>query len=451
MTSRLLVPLARLAAFALLLALLAAAPASAAAPTLTASSPATGYTGASVTVSGAATPPGGELVLERRVADGPWRPVSTGRPADDGSYALRLVVAAGAQTLRVSYRSAGGTVARELRVTGVAAPVRVSLSGSHRLRDGHRLVLTARWTTTDGRPVSGVAQLYGRRAGSSTWTRRASVRVTNGTGTVRVRPRVDTTYQLRTPATTLVRPAGSSGHVVDNLPPGRVIRTPAGAPAPRRTLPPQRRAIAAGPHVRVKKISARVWRSMKGRSWHRGCPVGRSSLRLIETSYYAYDGYRRRGELVVHRSVAKATKRVLIDLYEAKAPIRSMYRVDPFGWSKRLRGADDMKSMAAGNTSAFNCRGIVGRPGTRSPHSTGRSIDLNTWENPYRSGWGLVPNSAWDARRTPTAIVYRSRQHAVVRILARHGFRWMGSADWQHFQYVGRGARHLPPPTTFLD
>ncbi len=435
----------------MLAALLAAAPTYAAAPVLTVSAPATGYTGAVLTVTGTATPVGGDLTLERRSAAGPWQPVTTGRPAADGTYALRLVVAAGLQTLRVTYRSAEGTVARELRVTGVAAPARVTLAGPRRLVDGKRLTLTARWATVDGRQVSGSAQLYGRRAGSATWTRRAAVRITAGVGSVRVRPRVDTIYQLRTPATALVRPGASSGHVVDNLPPGRVVRLPAGAPAPRRTLPPQRRAISAGPHVRVKKISARVWRSMKGRSWHRGCPVGRSSLRLVEASYYAYDGYRRRGELVVHRSVAKATKRVLIDLYEAKAPIRSMYRVDRFGWSRRLRGGDDMKSMAAGNSSAFNCRGVVGRPGTRSPHSTGRSIDLNTWENPYRSGWGLVPNSAWDSRRSPTAIVYRSRKHKVVRIMARHGFRWLGSADWQHFQYAGRGARHLPTPRTFLD
>ena len=138
-------------------------------------------------------------------------------------------------------------------------------------------------------------------------------------------------------------------------------------------------------------------------------------------------------------------------LHAAKAPIRSLYRVDRFGWSRRLRGGDDMKSMAAGNSSGFNCRSVVGRPGRRSPHSTGRSIDLNTWENPYRSAWGIVPNRDWDARRSPAAFVYRSRTHAVVRILARHGFRWLGSADWQHFQYAGRGARHLPASKTFWD
>ena len=47
--------------------------------------------------------------------------------------------------------------------------------------------------------------------------------------------------------------------------------------------------------------------------------------------------------------------------------------------------------MAAGNTSAFNCRDVTGRPGVRSPHSYGRSLDLNTWENPYRSAQRTRP------------------------------------------------------------
>lgn len=328
--------------------------------------------------------------------------------------------------------------------------VRVALSGPHRVDDGKRVVLTVRWVTVGGRRVTGHAALYGRSRGQDKATRRATVTVRDGVGTVRVRPRVDTSYQIRTPTTVRVRGARSAVHRVDNVPPGRVFRKPAGVPGPRRHLPRQPRATKPGAAVTISKIPARVWRSMTGRTWHRGCPVGRSSLRLVRTNYYAYDGYRRRGEIVVNSGVAKATKGVFRDLYAAKLPIRSLYRVDRFGWSRRLHGGNDLRSMAAGNSSAFNCRGVVGRPGTLSPHSTGRSIDLNTWENPYRSRWGLVPNRAWDGRRTPRAVVYRSARHRVVRIMAQHGFWWMGRADWQHFQYGGRGGR-LQPPAVFDD
>ena len=128
----------------------------------------------------------------------------------------------------------------------------------------------------------------------------------------------------------------------------------------------------------------------------------------------------------------------LAEMYRKKLPIRAMYRVDRFGWSSRVRGGDDYRSMAAGNTSAFNCRDVVGKPGVRSPHSYGRSLDLNTWENPYRSRQGTVPNTWWMgalappggvalplARRRPAdgqaraALDLRQRRHPALRRVRR--------------------------------
>ncbi|WP_370619459.1 M15 family metallopeptidase [Mumia sp. Pv 4-285] len=431
--------------------LMAPTAASAAPPDLTVNAPARVYAGTVAIVTGTTSAPTDAVSLDYRGRGGVWSVVTTALPAADGSYALRIGLDPGTHRLRVVQATGGGTAVRELTIVAGAAPSRASLSGATRVADGKTATLQVRWVTTDGRPVTGSAQLWGRRRSSTTWERRGTFAVRSGVAAVRVRPRVDVSYQVRTPSTPYVRATASGLWTVDNVPPGYVFRRPSGAPAPRIKLPAQPRAKKAGADVTINKISARVWRSMKRRSWHRGCPVGRSSLRLVRTNYFAYDGYRRRGEIVVNKSVAKATRRVFRDLYAAKAPIRSLYRVDRFGWSRRLRGGDDMKSMAAGNSSGFNCRGVVGRPRTRSPHSTGRSIDINTWENPYRSGWGIVPNREWDRRRSPARVVYRSSSHLVVRIMARHGFWWMGSSDWQHFQYRGRGARTLPPPATFLD
>ncbi len=131
----------------------------------------------------------------------------------------------------------------------------------------------------------------------------------------------------------------------------------------------------------------------------------------------------------------------LAEMYRRKLPIRAMYRVDRFGWGHRSRGGDDYASMSAGNTSAFNCRDVTGRPGVRSPHSYGRSLDVNTWENPYRSAQGTVPNTWWQAHSHPR-VAWRSRSHPVVALMARHGFRWTyGTGDTQHFDYVGSSAR----------
>ena len=158
-------------------------------------------------------------------------------------------------------------------------------------------------------------------------------------------------------------------------------------------------------------------------------------------NYWDYRGYRRRGELVANASTRPvAMGAALADMYRRQLPIRAMYRVDRFGWGSRSRGGDDYASMAAGNTSAFNCRDVTGRPGHRSPHSWGRSLDINTWENPYRSARGIVPNGWWQSR-SDARVAWRSRSHAVVQVMARHGLRWTyGNGDTQHFDYVGGGS-----------
>jgi hypothetical protein len=121
--------------------------------------------------------------------------------------------------------------------------------------------------------------------------------------------------------------------------------------------------------------------------------------------------------------------------------------VDRFGYSSRLRGGDDYASMAAGNTSVFNCRDVVNRPGIRSPHSYGRAIDVNTWENPYRSARGIVPNPWWQSRSHPR-VAWRSASHRVVAIMGRHGLRWTyGLGDTQHFDArAGNGRYAVIPP-----
>ena len=76
---------------------------------------------------------------------------------------------------------------------------------------------------------------------------------------------------------------------------------------------------------------------------------------------------------------------------------------------------------------------VVGKPGTRSPHSYGRSIDINPWENPYHSARGVVPNTWWVSRSHPQ-VAWRSSGHTVVKLLARYGLRWTyGLSDKHHF------------------
>jgi D-alanyl-D-alanine carboxypeptidase len=119
-------------------------------------------------------------------------------------------------------------------------------------------------------------------------------------------------------------------------------------------------------------------------------------------------------------------------MYEARFPIRRMEPVDKYG------GSDDA-SMAADNTSAFNCRPITGTTDRWSNHSYGRAIDINTIENPYVKGGTVLP---------PAGAAYLDRGDVrpgmivagdvVTTAFAAEGFGWGGDytslKDYQHFE-----------------
>ena len=336
----------------------------------------------------------------------------------------------------------------ELQVKLIRRSSRVRLSGPGKVVDETEARLRARWTA-GGRPVAGTVEL--QRKKHDRW-RTVATASTDARGSVDfvVAPREDSRWRVVVRRIAWASAAHSSVHRLDNRPPGDPVQLPRRAPRPRIELPVQTHAVGDGDgdgaNAKITRIPKKVWRTMIGRSWHRGCPVGRSGLRLLRINYWDYEGYRRRGELVAATGAIETMASALKAMYRRKFPIRAMYRVDRFGWSKRVQGANDYAAMAAGNTSAFNCRNVVGRPGVRSPHATGRHLDINTWENPFRSEQGLYPNAWWQAHWAPR-IAWRSRAHPVVRLMARHGIRWTyGLSDTQHFNVpVGRGRMLLDP------
>ncbi|MFC7493046.1 MULTISPECIES: M15 family metallopeptidase [unclassified Nocardioides] len=389
---------------------------------------------------------GATIVLERRTAD-VWQPVATLVTDAAGRAATQLTVSrvADDNALRASY---AGDAAHAPATAEAAIPMKrrkakVSLAGPRSVVDEQSIQLRVRWRTANDVPLAGEVTVY-RRQGKGPWREYAAVQTdAAGEAVLDVTPRRDSRWQARAPRLDWVKGDRSRAHRVNNVPPVRPVRLPAAAPSPRVALPPQPRAVGDGAHVRITRISDGIWRQMTGVTWHQGCPVGRGGLRMVRVNYWGYDGYRHRGELVAATSAAEAMGAALAEMYDRQLPIRSMYRVDRFGWSNRVRGGDDYRSMAAGNTSAFNCRDVVGRPGRRSPHAWGRSLDVNTWENPYRSAQGVVPNGWWQAR-SHRLVAWRSRSHAVVQLMARHGLRWsFGNGDTQHFDHTGGSKRML--------
>ena len=73
-----------------------------------------------------------------------------------------------------------------------------------------------------------------------------------------------------------------------------------------------------------------------------------------------------RGRLIVNRDAVPAISRVMRRLFALHYPIRLMRPVSAYG-------ADDHRSMAADNTSAFNCRFVSGTSTGHSTPTAGRS------------------------------------------------------------------------------
>jgi D-alanyl-D-alanine carboxypeptidase len=197
-----------------------------------------------------------------------------------------------------------------------------------------------------------------------------------------------------------------------------------------------RAAEAAAFHGRVERIDAATRERMTGASWHRGCPVGFDELRLLTVSHWGFDGAVHRGRLVVNRDAATAMLGAMRTLFRLHYPIRQMRLVDAYG-------ADDHRSMAADNTSAFNCRFVAGSAGVWSEHAYGRALDLNPLENPYVTGSGYVspPAGASYADRSRHAKGVIHRGGPVVAAFAVAGWKWGGDWPWprdyQHFSATG--------------
>lgn len=152
-------------------------------------------------------------------------------------------------------------------------------------------------------------------------------------------------------------------------------------------------AFALPPSLRKEMVK-------KG-SWREGCPVGLDDLAYLVMTYLGFDGRSHIGEMVVHSRLAGDVLDIFAGLYDNGFPIERMERIEKYD-------GDDDRSMAANNTSAFNCRDVSGRPGVLSRHSFGTAIDINPVQNPY-----LIPKrerlvqAGWDGEEDRSSFLER--------------------------------------------
>ena len=183
----------------------------------------------------------------------------------------------------------------------------------------------------------------------------------------------------------------------------------------------------------VRTIGPDLADRMRPSSWRPGCPVPLRDLRYLRLSFVRFDGTAGYGRMVVHEDVARSVVGVFRTLYEQRFPIRRMRLVDAYD------GSDDA-SMAADNTSAYNCRKVTG--GTSwSEHSYGRAIDVNPVQNPYVAGSTVAPPAgASYVDRSPLrkGMVTPGARSAFAAIGWSWGGSWTTKKDYQHFSATGR-------------
>jgi len=161
--------------------------------------------------------------------------------------------------------------------------------------------------------------------------------------------------------------------------------------------------------------------------------VAATDLAWVRLAFWGFDDRRHTGELLVHRSVAAEIVTVFRQLYAAQFPVEEM----------RITRRDELDAPPTGdgnNTGSFVCRPTTGGS-SYSQHAYGLAVDLNPFQNPYRSDDVVLPELAssylergW---KRPGMI-----NGQVVRAFGSIGWGWGGAwrslKDYQHFSQNGR-------------
>ena len=223
---------------------------------------------------------------------------------------------------------------------------------------------------------------------------------------------------------------------------GLVSKTPSQSAIPPSPVTPPSRTEGAAPDSRslatvtgvnavVRKIPGRQWRLIVSTgTWRPECPVGRSELRRVDLNYRTFDGGVERGQLIANEDSVDDLVEIFSQLFEAGFAIERMEPVERYG-------GDVLRSLAANNTSAFNCRrpGQINAPVKDSPHANGRAIDINPVQNPWRDPrcecW--QPGREFAKVKDGPGVIRKGS--LAVRLFEERGWVWQNIKvpDYMHF------------------
>lgn len=187
----------------------------------------------------------------------------------------------------------------------------------------------------------------------------------------------------------------------------------------------------------IKEIDTNYAKSMQGISYHEGCPVALTDLRIVNIKYLGFDEAIHYGDMIVHKDVALEVSKIFEELFDINYAIEQITPIEKYK-------ADDFESIEANNTSAFNCRKAEGS-NKYSKHSYGKAIDINPIQNPYiyKDGTSSHKKSKEfiarvfkeDTIENKAMLLANSK---AVAIFKKYGWKWGGDwktiKDYQHFQ-----------------
>lgn len=155
----------------------------------------------------------------------------------------------------------------------------------------------------------------------------------------------------------------------------------------------------------------------------------KNNLTIVDVYYYSFDWKIHKGQIVIHRLLAKDVLEIFDLILINKFQIAKVIPIIRYSWS------DDL-SMNDNNTSSFNYRLVAGTKKI-SNHAYGLAIDINPKLNPYVQGSRISPEGAKYDSKSPGTILSDS---FLVNAFKKRGWTWGGDwitrKDYQHFEKI---------------
>lgn len=180
----------------------------------------------------------------------------------------------------------------------------------------------------------------------------------------------------------------------------------------------------------AKPLPENVIKKMIGKSYRENHDIGLDELAYLEMLFVDFHGMTQKGEMIVHYSLAKEVLEIFCELYKSGYQIEKMRLVDEYD-------ADDERSMADNNSSAFNYR-VVADTDMISMHGYGRAIDINPQINPYIVGNKIMPENGVKYADRSKAFPHKiDHDDLAYKLFKSRGWTWGGDwktqKDYQHF------------------